>query len=72
MKNDLDIKLSKELKVCQVGGHNDCNLPLKLLSLPGDLNYLIQAYQILKPGWVWPNFLKDSKPSWVYLQVLNQ
>ena len=59
------------------GGHNDWNLPLKLLSLPGHLNNLIQANQILpghlnnliqvnqilKPGWGWPNFLKDSKPN---------
>ena len=32
------------------GGHNDCNLPLKLLSLSENLNYLIQANQVLKPG----------------------
>ena len=48
------------------GGHNDCNLPLKLLSLPGDLNFLIQANQVLKPGWDWPNVLKDSKPTCIY------
>ena len=29
-----------------------------------DLNYLIQTNQFLKPGWGWPNFLKDSKPTW--------
>ena len=65
MKNSLNIQLSMELNVCQVGVNTMIAiLSLELSSLPGDFNYLIQTNQVLKPGWGWPNFLKDSKPTW--------